>query len=222
MTNWFISVNGEQKGPYPTDQLRQLVSDGFVPRDAYVWREGMAQWQPLSQVRIADDGPAAPSPVASVQAQQYGQQVYSQQQSYGQQQPAYASDTYSPYVKPGYFSFQGRIGRKTFWLSYVVSLTVLILVAGIPFAFVFPHGDFESGNVNYMPAMAAGVVFFIVYIIVLIAMLSAYVKRLHDRGRSGWFVLLNFVPIANIWILIEVGFLKGTTGPNDYGADPIG
>jgi len=220
MTNWFISVNGEQKGPYPTDQLRQLVSDGFVARDAYIWREGMAQWQPLSQVRISDDGPAAPSPAMQqrepMQSQQYAQE------SYGQQQSAYGDDTYAPYVKPGYFSFHGRIGRKTFWLSYVLLLTVLICVALIPFIFVFPHGDLESGDFNYMPAIAASVVFFLIYIIVLIAMLSAYVKRLHDRGRSGWFVLFSFVPIANIWILIEVGFLKGTAGSNNYGADPVG
>lgn len=63
MTNWFISINGEQKGPYPTDQLRQLVADGFVPGDAFVWREGMDQWQPLSQVNIVDNGPAMVSSV---------------------------------------------------------------------------------------------------------------------------------------------------------------
>ncbi len=62
MTNWFISINGEQKGPYPTDQLRQLIADGFVPRDAFVWRDGMAQWLPLSQVNIADEGGPAVAP----------------------------------------------------------------------------------------------------------------------------------------------------------------
>jgi len=66
------------------------------------------------------------------------------------------------------------------------------------------------------------IVLAILYIALIVASLSAQVKRLHDRGRSGWFVLLSLVPIANIWIFIEVAFLKGTTGPNDFGPDPLG
>ena len=45
-----------------------------------------------------------------------------------------------------------------------------------------------------------------------------YVKRARDRGRSGWFVLLLFVPVLNIWALIEFLFLPGTMGDNAYGA----
>jgi uncharacterized membrane protein YhaH (DUF805 family) len=225
MTNWFISVNGEQKGPYPTDQLRQLVSDGFVPRDSYVWREGMAQWQPLSQVRISDDGPASPSPVMQsrdpVQSQQYSSQLQSN----------YATDSYSTttYVKPGYFSFSGRIGRKTFWLSYVVLIWVLLVLAGAPLLYVslpliseMSLQDVDVKSLNYAPLIWAGLFFTLVNIVVFIAMLSAYVKRLHDRGRSGWFVLLALIPLVQIWILIEVAFLRGTDGPNDFGPDPLG
>jgi uncharacterized membrane protein YhaH (DUF805 family) len=48
------------------------------------------------------------------------------------------------------------------------------------------------------------------------------VKRAHDRGRAWWFVLLGAVPVLNLWPIIELGFLRGTVGDNQYGADPLG
>jgi uncharacterized membrane protein YhaH (DUF805 family) len=48
------------------------------------------------------------------------------------------------------------------------------------------------------------------------------VKRWHDRDKSGWWVFINLIPcVGGLWTLIECGFLKGTTGPNKYGADPL-
>ena len=44
------------------------------------------------------------------------------------------------------------------------------------------------------------------------------VRRLHDTGRSGWWVLLSFVPIIGAIILIVFFAQKGTEGRNDYGA----
>jgi uncharacterized membrane protein YhaH (DUF805 family) len=223
MANWFVSINGEQKGPYPTDQLRQLVSDGLIPRDSYVWREGMAQWQVLSQVRISDDA----SPAAPVQPQL----AYSQQQSYSSASPmgATQSQTFSGdvagYVKPGYFSFTGRISRQTFWINYVllpmIVIAIISVVGGVLSQSMMSIG--EDGNIHMSPVMYALIaVAAVAYILLIVASLSGQVKRLHDRGRSGWFVLLSLVPIANIWILIEVAFLKGTAGPNEYGPDPVG
>jgi uncharacterized membrane protein YhaH (DUF805 family) len=52
--------------------------------------------------------------------------------------------------------------------------------------------------------------------------LAIYVKRWHDRGKSGWWVLIVFVPIIGyLWLLIECGFLAGDDGPNEYGPDPL-
>ncbi|MFT6862889.1 MAG: uncharacterized membrane protein YhaH (DUF805 family), partial [Akkermansiaceae bacterium] len=47
-------------------------------------------------------------------------------------------------------------------------------------------------------------------------------KRWHDRGKSGWMILVNFIPlVGGIWALVECGFLSGTPGPNQYGPDPL-
>ena len=48
------------------------------------------------------------------------------------------------------------------------------------------------------------------------------VKRWHDRDRSGWWVLLNLLPVIGwLWALVDNGFVRGTRGPNRYGADPL-
>jgi Protein of unknown function (DUF805) len=48
------------------------------------------------------------------------------------------------------------------------------------------------------------------------------VKRWHDRGKSGWMVLINLIPLIGwVWTLVELGLLEGTLGPNQYGEDPL-
>lgn len=96
-----------------------------------------------------------------------------------------------------------------------------------------------SGRVNRRPyffgAMAAAVVLkgyelvppeFDLYCIpvVLVAFYVAValgIKRCHDRGRTGWFMLVNFIPLLNFWPMIELTFFKGTEGENKYGPDPL-
>ena len=49
-----------------------------------------------------------------------------------------------------------------------------------------------------------------------------YIKRFHDRDKSGWWVLLNLVPVIGwLWALIDNGFLRGTDGPNRFGENPL-
>ena len=46
--NWFYSEGGAQKGPVDDAAFRALVANGTIRPDTLVWREGMADWQPLS------------------------------------------------------------------------------------------------------------------------------------------------------------------------------
>ncbi len=67
-----------------------------------------------------------------------------------------------------------------------------------------------------------GLVLLVVFVVAFWISLAAGVKRFDDRNKSGWWVLIVFVPvIGGLWYLIECGFLKGTTGPNTYGPDPL-
>ena len=47
---WYYADGGRQIGPHSDEVFRQLVSEGRVTASALVWHEGMANWQPLSEV----------------------------------------------------------------------------------------------------------------------------------------------------------------------------
>ena len=111
------------------------------------------------------------------------------------------------------FSFDGRIGRKTFWqvalalwvVNVMLSITVWLLGDGGGLATVFT------------------LVAIVVYLVTAVASLATTVKRLHDRSKSGWFYLIALIPfIGAIWLLIEVGFRDSVPGNNVYGAPGSG
>jgi uncharacterized membrane protein YhaH (DUF805 family) len=119
------------------------------------------------------------------------------------------------------FSFQGRINRAKFWLVHVgivvVEAIVLSLMGGTA---AIISGDYEQ--VMIVSGGVTGAVWSIVGVLAFWISLAAGVKRWHDRNKSGWWMLIILVPvIGSLWYLIECGFLKGTTGPNTYGPDPL-
>ncbi|HVK33481.1 MAG TPA: DUF805 domain-containing protein [Burkholderiaceae bacterium] len=105
------------------------------------------------------------------------------------------------------FSFAGRIGRRAWWLWGVAAMlglglyaTVLLRVAGV----------------------AAATTDTLVNLLLLWPALAISAKRWHDRGKSGWWVLVVLVPVVGwIWAVVENGFLRGTPGPNPYGENPL-
>lgn len=143
------------------------------------------------------------------------------------------------------FGFQGRINRAKFWLS-------LIPVFGLAIVMGLGVAVFLGTGIEWAIGLAAFAA--LVWISVAIG-----VKRLHDRDKSGWWLLLYYVvpgllngaaegidPTSlaaeeaelgnmgvalvlslisfaiSIWALIDLGILKGTQGPNRFGADPLG
>ncbi len=48
------------------------------------------------------------------------------------------------------------------------------------------------------------------------------VRRFHDRGKSGWSVLLLMIPIWNLVVTFELFFLPGDQTSNEFGAPPVG
>lgn len=106
------------------------------------------------------------------------------------------------------FGFEGRIPRRTWWLWGVLAL----LGVGIA-------GTLLLGIAGVSPE-TAGIA---VNAIVLWPAIATSVKRWHDRDKSGWWVLINLIPIVGvIWAIVENGFLRGTPGPNRFGEDLTG
>ncbi len=111
------------------------------------------------------------------------------------------------------FNFKGRATRREYWLFFV---TLGIGYFGLIFLMTLLIGLLESVPVNV--ALAFAVTGYMLF--ALIAMLSLSVRRLHDQDKSGWFILLTFVPLIGILFWILIGFWPGTEGENDYGWNP--
>ncbi len=107
-------------------------------------------------------------------------------------------------------SFDGRITRSAYWLKFVLPYLVIAVVLGILDAILGMQAEGVGllgglfGLAAIWPSIAVGA------------------KRCHDRGRSGWFQLILLIPVVGvIWLLVEVGFLRGTMGENRFGPDPL-
>jgi uncharacterized membrane protein YhaH (DUF805 family) len=111
------------------------------------------------------------------------------------------------------FSFSGRIPRSTYW-SAVLGLWVAFFIFALFLGFI------SAAARRHTDTSSSGAVVLLVpmYICAIWCGLAVSVKRWHDHGKSGLWVLIGFIPIIGpIWSLIELGFLEGTPGPNQYG-----
>jgi len=105
------------------------------------------------------------------------------------------------------FGFEGRINRAKFWIGLIliqVVVWIFFMLAVVTDASVMWGLSVLVGLALIWPGVAISI------------------KRWHDRGKSGWWIFIYFVPfIGWLWALIEPGFLPGTPGTNEYGPDPL-
>ncbi|KSB88435.1 hypothetical protein AS593_05235 [Caulobacter vibrioides] len=130
------------------------------------------------------------------------------------------------------FGFQGRLRRRDYWLfTIAIGVLNIALLFGLSGILGVAYTDPWMQAVSLITAWPG---------------IAVMVKRLHDRNRSGWFALIAWVPsltalalipfanqtylmvnsifsaLVGIWILVDLGILDGTKGPNRYGASPKG
>ena len=143
------------------------------------------------------------------------------------------------------FSFEGRIGRRTYWLATLALIVAVLVLTFAPFLL-----NSEAAAVLLLALTSQ-----LVWLLSLWPMLAVGAKRLHDRNRNGWWLLVFWLlPFALVvggfsialfddprtgrsgdfstgvilvlaslppalWGIVELGILPGTMGPNRYGAD---
>jgi uncharacterized membrane protein YhaH (DUF805 family) len=118
------------------------------------------------------------------------------------------------------FSFQGRINRAKWWLISIAMGVVEAILFGIIIALFSAGIDATTGMPRFSGIGA--ILFIVVAAVAFWISLALAVKRWHDRDKSGWWIFIVFVPVVGgLWYLIECGFLKGTSGANTYGEDPL-
>jgi uncharacterized membrane protein YhaH (DUF805 family) len=137
----------------------------------------------------------------------------------------------------GYLSFKGRANRQRYWVTAFL-LTALFIIGMM----------LTLGMSDIAPAL--GVAFIPVFVLFGLAVLANGARRLHDRNKSAWWLILfvgvpsffslvaelgalgggpaeaaNFIGALglpfSIWGFVELGCLKGSKGPNKYGDDPL-
>lgn len=112
-----------------------------------------------------------------------------------------------------YADFKGRSRRKEYWMFYLfvmIIYVVLSILAGMGSPTVDPATGEVSGG-----AMAGliGIVLLLFWLGILIPSIAVGVRRMHDVGKSGWFLL---IPIYNLILAVT----DGQKGDNQYGPDP--
>lgn len=101
-----------------------------------------------------------------------------------------------------YADFNGRARRKEYWMFFLFNIIFSIVVSMIDgFLGTFILGIFYALAL-FIPGLAVAV------------------RRLHDTGKSGWWLFIGFVPLIGfIWLLVLM-MTEGDQGDNEYGPDP--
>jgi uncharacterized membrane protein YhaH (DUF805 family) len=110
-----------------------------------------------------------------------------------------------------YAVFHGRSRRAEYWYFVLFNLIVAIVLAAIDSLL----GTFSS-------AQNIGLLSGIYSLAVLIPTLAVTIRRLHDIDRSGWWILINLVPLIGTIVLLVFALMDGTPGDNRYGPNPKG
>ncbi len=110
-----------------------------------------------------------------------------------------------------YVKFDGRASRSEYWWFALFQILVLIIPD------VMMQGEIRNGT----PGIFTGL-----YVILALAFflpaLGLGFRRLHDTNRSAWWLLIALIPLIGAIVLLVFMCLKGTAGPNKFGADPLG
>jgi PAT family beta-lactamase induction signal transducer AmpG len=118
------------------------------------------------------------------------------------------------------FGFRGRADRLQFWLVLFASAAIF----GFFWALVNIRPPVDPGEAPPPPAPGAEILNNLPWAlaIALIWPVAAIgVKRLHDRGRSGWLMLAALVPVLGwLWLLYDLGVVAGAPAANAYGSAP--
>ncbi len=118
-----------------------------------------------------------------------------------------------------YADFSGRSCRREYWMFTLLSVIVafgavaVMLAGGVA-------ADAENGTAGPL-FWIGGAVIVIWGLASIIPSIAVQVRRFHDQDRSGWMILLGFIPYVGGIIVFVFMCLAGTRGPNRFGPDPL-
>ena len=123
-----------------------------------------------------------------------------------------------------YADFSGRSRRKEYWMFTLFILLVyavlgtLIAMGGLFSSMADPGATPQISAIGWIGIGLLG----IFALGIFIPALAVIVRRLHDQDKSGWFILLQFIPYIGGIIILIFMCIEGTKGENRFGPDPKG
>lgn len=109
-----------------------------------------------------------------------------------------------------YAVFSGRARRTEYWM-FVLFNSITLFVFGIADTIVMAVCDLQE------PVF----IFYATYLIaIILPSLALTVRRLHDSGKSGWWTLINLIPVVGLVMMLVMMCANSEKGGNRYGANP--
>lgn len=108
-----------------------------------------------------------------------------------------------------YAVFSGRSRRKEYWFFVLFNILATIALAIV-----------DSFAGTFDPDLGLGLLGLIYSLAILIPSIAVLVRRLHDTGRSAWWLLIAFIPLIGALVLLVFMLLDGDDKDNEYGPSP--
>lgn len=115
-----------------------------------------------------------------------------------------------------FFSSKGRISRKEFFIRGFLPLSSLLILTQMPTHYFNVTSLMVDMGLTDHFLLSSSIV--LLYIIIMYSISAVSIKRLHDINKSGFFAILNFIPIINIILLSYLLFNKSVNTGNNYGS----
>lgn len=192
---WFYALGSERAGPIDESALRAMWHAGKVNDDTLVWTGGMPDWVPMAQTDLIGAS-AAPAGGASKPGWQRRKKNRGQNrgQNRGPAKPmGFGEAVRSVFSK--YATFSGRASRSEFWyfmLFYLLAVVFLQILG--------------AGNAAALLPLA-----------LFLPTLAVQVRRLHDIDKSGWWALIQLIPLIGTIVLIVFMCTAPAPGPSRFG-----
>lgn len=108
-----------------------------------------------------------------------------------------------------YAVFEGRARRKELWMFVLINIIISLVLGIVDGAAGLTTDNGSIGLLSGLYGLA-----------VLIPSLAVGARRLHDTGRSAWWLFIALIPVIGAIVLIVFYAIEGESGDNAYGPDP--
>ena len=120
-------------------------------------------------------------------------------------------------IKNRYAKFDGRASRSEYWFYALFYLIIAIVVGMLDTFLINP-----MLGATPLEAGEGGILQIVLALALLIPSIAIGIRRLHDIGKSGWWLLIGLIPIIGALVLIYFYVTDSQAGSNQFGENPKG